>query len=129
MVIVVVTVQAVVVVKTVIVWEPSAAKIAGVVCAAEAMRTVILTKPEMVAAKAFRATAAKAAQVARTKTTHVVAAAKATDMATAEASAPRVTAATPSTATRFRCRRKKAAGSSAVANIIISRFIMILPFQ
>jgi hypothetical protein len=119
MVIVVVTVQAVVVVKTVIVWEPSAAKMAGVVCAAEAMRTVILTKPEMVAAKA--------AQVAGTKTTHVVAAAKATDMTTAEASAPdvtaaaeasapdvtataeasasHVTAATPSTATRFRCGR------------------------
>jgi hypothetical protein len=108
MVIVVVTVQAVVVVKTVIVWEPSAAKMAGVVCAAEAMRTVILTKPEMVAAKA--------AQVAGTKTTHVVAAAKATDMTTAEASAPdvtaaaeasasHVTAATPSAATRFRCGR------------------------
>jgi cell division ATPase FtsA len=119
MVIVVVTVQAVVVVKAVIVWEPSAAKMAGVVCAAEAMRTMILTKPEMVAAKA--------AQVAGTKTTHVVAAAKATDMATAEASAPHVTAAaeasaphvtataeasashvtaaTPSTATRFRCGR------------------------
>jgi hypothetical protein len=86
MVIVVVTVQAVVVVKTVIVREPSAAKMAGVMCDAEAVRAVILTKSKVVAAYTFHATAAKAAHVAGTKATHV-ATTKTADMAAAEASA------------------------------------------
>ena len=71
--IVVVTVQAVVIVKTVIVSEPSAAEMASVMCDAEAMRTAILTKSKVVAANTFHATAAKAAHVAGTKATHVVA--------------------------------------------------------
>jgi hypothetical protein len=52
MVIEVVTIRAVIIVKPVIVWEPSAAKMAGVMRDAEPMRTAILTKPKMVAAKA-----------------------------------------------------------------------------
>jgi hypothetical protein len=122
MVIVVVTVQAVVVVKTVIVREPSAAKMAGVMCDAEAVRAVILTKSKVVAAYTFHATAAKAAHVAGTKATHVattktadMAAAEAsarhvTTAATAEASASHVTAAATTAATRFRSGRQQAAG-------------------
>ncbi len=80
MVIEVVTVEAIVVVKTAIVSEPSAAKMASVMSKAGSMKTAILTKSNVVAAKAFHATAAKAAHVAGTKATHV-AGANAPDMA------------------------------------------------
>jgi hypothetical protein len=105
MVIEVVTVEAVIIVKTVIVGEPSAAEMAGVMCDAEAVRTAIPTEPKMVAAKAFHVAGSKATHVAATKCADMSA-----TWAAAEASAPDVTAATPSTATRFRSGRQQAAG-------------------
>jgi hypothetical protein len=119
MVIVVVTVQAVVIIKTVI-SEPSAAKMASVMCEAGTIKTAIPTKPNMAAAnaahvlgtKAARVNATKAANMATTKAAHMAAAeASAPDVtaATAEASAPHVTAAAP-TATRVRSGRQQAAG-------------------